>query len=434
MGISGQNNIAWKSNEISFENVIFLLRMVHQEQVGPQIASNESATAATNTTTAMDTRPKMTIDAFLLAYKYIYHQKNSISPVQAIKIIASSIAEKCIDVILDLDGDKRHESKRASVQRRTARDKAKVRQLEVRSKLVPLLHEANETDDTREEKKVLSKELRTLETAGNRFLPHNFADLIKEFQSTYQSNGKGTITIGNAPFQADPNIAKAAIDGKVCAIVSGDSDFSMYVGPSGRNGLGDLMLRNPQIQSRSSKLLSFEIVTSQSRVVQFVDRVLGNKMGNKPLWKSVPKFPLFDKMDDHQARALIAIALGCDVNPGGINNLGASAVFKFLAAARKEIRDSSGSLSLVDCLLRKLCLFAEKQKKKPVVDKSQIADNESFLCLAESLMYEMTYYPDTYMHGPPQQLCRYNEAFQQNTLKYGRMGRQNPRLCKFLRF
>ena len=51
--------------------------------------------------------------------------------------------------------------------------------------------------------------------------------------SEYQSDGQGVITIDTAPFQADPSITDAAIRGGCEAILSSDSDFSMYPGPGG---------------------------------------------------------------------------------------------------------------------------------------------------------------------------------------------------------
>ena len=46
-----------------------------------------------------------------------------------------------------------------------------------------------------------------------------------------------------APFQADPCISEVAHRGECEAIMSGDTDFVVYVGPGGPDQLGDLVLK-----------------------------------------------------------------------------------------------------------------------------------------------------------------------------------------------
>ncbi len=54
-----------------------------------------------------------------------------------------------------------------------------------------------------------------------------------------------------APFQADPSIADVAIWGDCEAILSGDSDFSMYVGPGGPDHIRDIMIRDIKISQKT---------------------------------------------------------------------------------------------------------------------------------------------------------------------------------------
>ncbi len=49
------------------------------------------------------------------------------------------------------------------------------------------------------------------------------------------------------PFQADPSIADAAIRGGCEAIISGNSNFAMYIGPGGSDNQGDIMIRDVKI-------------------------------------------------------------------------------------------------------------------------------------------------------------------------------------------
>ena len=65
---------------------------------------------------------------------------------------------------------------------------------------------------------------------------------LKKFESLkWESVGR------RSPFQADPSIADIALRGGCEAILSGDSDFAMYVGPGGPDNLSDIMLRDIKI-------------------------------------------------------------------------------------------------------------------------------------------------------------------------------------------
>ena len=75
-------------------------------------------------------------------------------------------------------------------------------------------------------------------------------------------------------------------------ILSGDSDFAMYIGTGGPDGLGDIMLRNPEMKKRNGQISSFEIWTGQSKVVDHINRVLSTKRG--AVFVKVPKYPIFD--------------------------------------------------------------------------------------------------------------------------------------------
>jgi hypothetical protein len=80
----------------------------------------------------------------------------------------------------------------------------------------------------------LTTKIQKLEKAESRLsLPVDFESKLEESASKYEPQGKGEILVDIAPFQADPSIANVAIRGGCEAIISGDSDFSMYVGLGG---------------------------------------------------------------------------------------------------------------------------------------------------------------------------------------------------------
>ena len=89
-----------------------------------------------------------------------------------------------------------------------------------------------------------------------------------------------------------------------------------------------------------------------------------------------------------------------------------------LEAAKKESSEGKGSVK--DRLLDKLCEYGTKQNTKPInstKNASRIANKESILCLAESLLYEQTHHSSKFMHGAPTTLCRYNEEFAADNTK-----------------
>jgi hypothetical protein len=63
----------------------------------------------------------------------------------------------------------------------------------------------------------------------------------------HDPQGREEIQTFIAPFQADPSIADAIIRGRCEAIISGDSDIDMYIGPGEPDNLRDIMICNAKI-------------------------------------------------------------------------------------------------------------------------------------------------------------------------------------------
>ncbi len=79
-----------------------------------------------------------------------------------------------------------------------------------------------------------------------------------------------------APFQGEPSIADVAIRGGCEAILSGDSDFSMYVRSGGCDRFGDIMLCDTIINQMHSTITSGILVTGLQNVERKVEDVLYN--------------------------------------------------------------------------------------------------------------------------------------------------------------
>lgn len=234
MGVQNQGALLFKSKEILFDDIVYLLEQLHAER--------KRATPSLT----LRVRPKVTIDASLIAYKFL---GNSLHPSDGVFIISAALASRNIDVLIISDPPMRHHSKRAHHQRVGKRESTKLRLMLSRIEL-------SRSGDDVEKMNTISNEIQKLEKAESRTsLPADFGTRLHKLHQEYNHQAeKGEITMETAPFQADPSIADVAIRGGCEAIISGDSDFAMYVGTSEPDNLGYIMLCDIKINQRTSTI------------------------------------------------------------------------------------------------------------------------------------------------------------------------------------
>lgn len=135
--------------------------------------------------------------------------------------------------------------------------------------------------------KHLSDRIQTLEKRQQRGLPTNFVSRLYELSTGYQSEhyNRSDISIETAPYQADPCIAKVALLGECEAIISGDSDFAMYIGPPG--GMFDYKNRT---------IMSCNLIKGQREVKNLIDTILASQKA--VVFEKDPQHPLFDGIED----------------------------------------------------------------------------------------------------------------------------------------
>jgi len=169
----------------------------------------------------------------------------------------------------------------------------------------------------------LQKNLRSLESSLKRGqLSPEFSQRLEEFVDGYNSGDEGDITFEIAPTQADPCVAKMAVDGDIDFIVSGDSDFGMYFGPSGCAELADIMLKDLKLTTTKEPIRSCKVYTAQRAVADQIENILHPKLGHSPFKGGrIPKHPIFSGVDDPMTRALVAMLPGCDACPGELKVL-----------------------------------------------------------------------------------------------------------------
>ena len=168
----------------------------------------------------------------------------------------------------------------------------------------------------------------------------------------------------------------------------------MYVGPGVPDKLGDIMLRDIKLHQKQSTITTCTVVTGQRMVATYIDGILTNR-GLVNVFPVEPKFPLFDNVRNPKTRALIGIALGCDVLPGGVPGVGASSLNNLLGTVDLEADGAPVDLAT----------------KLSAVKKAQLKDAHALLCIANLLVYERTTSELGYMFETPAILEKYNEAF-----------------------
>ena len=94
MGIQGQGSLLFKSKEIEFNNIVYLIEHRHAKRERSQMT--------------LRVRPKVTIDASLIGYKYL---GTSLHPSNGVHLICTALANRNIDVLIVCDPPTRHHSK-----------------------------------------------------------------------------------------------------------------------------------------------------------------------------------------------------------------------------------------------------------------------------------------------------------------------------------
>jgi len=165
--------------------------------------------------------------------------------------------------------------------------------------------------------------IQTKENYIRNTLPMDFIDGLREqVHMLAEMNLPAKVSIKVAELQADPMIAYLLLMGVADAVFSMDSDFAVYGGDK------CLCVREFCFSNRSDKrrgdwkLEKIVLSTGDKTVIDNVLACLRINFPSQTHTFQYPKFPLFCGEPDPMFRALLCVALGCDVNPGGIKGFG----------------------------------------------------------------------------------------------------------------
>ena len=322
-------------------------------------------------------RPTVDIDANEVAFRYL---NTAIGPAGTVFEIAKALSCLGIDVVLVGDPDNfRYDTKRATIERKAKRERARLHCINNQAKLSQLLQNSPTINPI--EINTLEKEISTKKNETSRKLPLDFYDVLHNLVNNYvpELNIKGYINfIVDEKAQADVVIAARVTRKLNDMIVSSDTDFAAYLGNE------CTCLKDFKYNSRTKTISEFVLYTAADIETYRWSLVLDwDTSTDRQLLHYKAEFPIFEHEDDPNVRAICAVAMGCDVWPRGIKSCGPSKIKNYLDNI--SVSDKNRAMSIVTSLLK-------ENKSKQAVNKDMLC------CYADAFQYEKsTIYG--YVHG-----------------------------------
>jgi hypothetical protein len=242
--------------------------------------------------------------------------------------------------------------------------------------------------EANEELKKLESIAKKNESAARNPLPPNFMSRLREAISHEQSKREesgdksiGEISLHISMFQADTVICYRLVNGLSHLAVADNRDYHVYAGKDA------LVITDWKLSAEKKRHKS-----TQSQMELACGWMEPMKKAADALHKPVDMFvskkakhPLFEG-SDATTRALIAIAIGCDVYPGGAHNIGPSKVATY-------VHKDDGNLQEF--------VAAKTKLDTTIVDtfvKALLYEPANTINLTMGKILEDTY---LYIHGPP---------------------------------
>lgn len=242
-------------------------------------------------------------------------------------------------VVFVCDGENRHHSKRATVERKAKYQKVAIDTYIKKAELMKLAEMRINSNSIEEINQIIVKEnalsnkLKTMETnqqatkinVGDEFFINiqNAIEDIDLLQTKFYQIGY--ILVVKSEFQADSVLAYRCVMGLSDIVFSSDSDL---VALAGSCCLGIKSYKFNE-KSKYDKLSEIILYTPSSVVLNQVLESIHLCINSTRVMQSDHNF-FDDEVDDIRIRGLIAVGLGCDVYLPGINNLGKAKMKKFI--------------------------------------------------------------------------------------------------------
>ena len=348
MGLSGGGKCICVSCPLSIDEFLHLLDHYHKKNIAV-ISSNR--------------RKTIDIDANEVGYRYI---NAAIGPVDGVYVMSSALSKYGIDVNIIADPMSfRYHTKRETILRHAKKERARLKRINLQSQLNQALQETTSTNTVKIQD--IEKELEKNKNICHRELPPDFNHLL---QDLVKSEVKETNKYGNISFiadekaQADVVIASRFERNLTDIIVSSDTDFAAYIGKR------CMCVKDFKFDFHNNSIDKFILYTPSMSATQEWTKIL-KKEKNDNMVVKLSQYKIFEKEEDPLVRAVCAVAMGCDMWPGGIASCGPSNVEKYLTEI--NVQDEGRAITFIERLLK-----AHK--------KCQIKDKNLILCYAKAFV------------------------------------------------
>ena len=362
-------------------------------------------------------RPKIVVDANNLIHKV---GRKSMNPVNEVANHLIAWAQQGFIMIPVCDGDTRPISKQQSNKNYAKIVKSKHDAVINRQKLRDInkqLESCGSESERNEMKKTRSKmerKIKSAETQSKNVVPSNFADLLQAELDKVSAGTPGSIgggyvsTVKTAEFQADSLMCGIYLSGQCQLIQSADADFVMFLG-------------DECVTIKDCKGEKLTLSSTSKQTLDDVISCLKEESQSKVEWK-VPPHPVFEGITDMKTRALIAVIIGCDVCPGGVDGIGPKVVddkLKEMKEKNKNEDTGSNNVSVYDELMKWAV-----EKSKPRKNEDPQFNEEVLTTFVNAIIYEPTNelgtdnrFVDnrTYMKDVPTHLPQYLSEFKSSS-------------------
>lgn len=251
--------------------------------------------------------------------------------------LASDLPKVGFIVVFICDGETRHHSKRATIQKKAKYQKQVIEGYLKRIELMLLAKKREQSTSVEEinlntkQETLLSNKIKSMEkiqqssnvNVGLEFY-ENIKSMIEEFQLDQKVITNENIFVLQAKFRADSVLAYRCIYGYCDIVFSSDSDLAALAG-SRCLGIKSFKYND---KLKNNKLSDVSLYTPSTETLKFVSEAI--HLSSNSTRKKISEYGIFDGIENVQIRGLLALGLGCDVYLPGIAQLGKHILKKFI--------------------------------------------------------------------------------------------------------
>jgi hypothetical protein len=419
MGIKGAHSYTYSIQGLSTDQIFFIA----SERMRAKRNDNER-------TQCVSRLPCIDFDVSWIVRGFA--KGTSESRINTLLRIASAFSIKGFHVKLVCDGVMRHHSKRATIHRQATTQKNKLDLIINKSQLMLLSQRRITTDSIEErkeiqetEKKLQSKILRLENEIRNATFNIGEA-FVSDLEEALIRLDNPKITMCVALFQADSVMASRIVSKQSDILLTCDSDQAALLGAD------CVCIKSMKVKEEKDKTTNIEnidIFFADKSTLERTLQILNIPSESNNIVKAT--YPIFTGMENPRLRALVAVALGCDVflNPP----LTPSPLLAFVRSQAVQDVDPNDAYLAIKKYITS-CWMRDKQKKKTVrknqkndimsqieIDRTEY--NKMIDVFVDTFLFEpsnimengdITAFSDkhTYIHHPPpSKLHPYIQAF-----------------------